>query len=336
MDIAKTYAEFLQSLPLEEITDDIEKAFAKAWYLIRGSGGTRNYDKIMVAISGGADSDIMLDLVERVGHPDVEVVYVFYNTGLEYEATHRHLKNLEQKYGISIHSRRAAVPVPVGVKQYGYPFVSKKVSDYIHRLQSHDFKWEDRSFEELYKEYPTCKVALKWWCNAWGEGSRMNISNWKWLKEFMLEQPPMIPIGDGCCTGAKKRTAHLAEKDLNPDLLLQGVRRSEGGSRATAYSSCFSEVYGGCDLYRPLYWFKKADKKVYADVFDVCHSACYTQYGLPRTGCACCPFGNFEKELEAAKQYEPKLYKAAMNVFGPAYEYTRAYHEFRDRMEQST
>ena len=65
------------------------------------------------------------------------------------------------------------------------------------------------------------------------------------------------------------------------------------------------------------------------------HSRCYTQYGLPGTGCACCPFGsNFENELKAAEQYEPKLHKAATKVFGASYEYTRAYLKFKAERKQ--
>lgn len=33
------------------------------------------------------------------------------------------------------------------------------------------------------------------------------------------------------------------------------------------------------------------------------------------------------------KRYEPKLYKAACNIFGDAYDYTRKYREFRDKGE---
>ena len=62
----------------------------------------RNGGKIMVSISGGSDSDIMLDMFERLGYDEGEVVYVWFDTGLEYDATKRHLKYLEQKYGIDI------------------------------------------------------------------------------------------------------------------------------------------------------------------------------------------------------------------------------------------
>jgi|GEM_PF-5059842 len=57
--------------------------------------------KIMVAISGGSDSDILVDLFCRLD-PKRKVQYVFYNTGLEYEATKRHIEELKEKYEIEV------------------------------------------------------------------------------------------------------------------------------------------------------------------------------------------------------------------------------------------
>ena len=107
------------------------------------------------------------------------------------------------------------------------------------------------------------------------------------------------------------------------------MRKAEGGARASAYRSCFDENSGRPDRFRPIFWLKDSDRDAYDRAFGVTHSDCYSVYGLTRTGCACCPFGrNFEAELEAAKKYEPKLYAAAVNVFGDAYAYTRAYREY--------
>lgn len=331
MEQYNTMSEMLLTAPKNA---EIQSAIIKAWGHIHGyrtetSGAFTMYPKIMVSISGGADSDIMLDLIERIGHPLSEVQYVFFDTGMEFNATKVHLTYLEQKYGITINRYKAKVPVPLGVKRYGVPFMSKQVSEWIQRLQKHHFKWEDRPFEELYAEYPRCKAALRWWCNGWGKKSKMNIDQNPWLKEFMVLNPPDFPISNACCIGAKKETAHEIEKQIDPDLSCQGIRKAEGGSRAIAYSTCFSEIHGACDQLRPIFWFKKADKEEYERHYAITHSDCYTVYGLRRTGCACCPFGkNFEAELAAAKQYEPLLYKAAVHIFGKAYEYTRKYHEF--------
>ena len=196
----KTYdslLDFLDSIDNSTITGEIQTAFIKAWGKIHGYGGGGSeikpftmYPKIMVSVSGGADSDIMIDMIERIGYPLSQVEYVFFNTGMEFQATIRHLNFLEQKYGIEIKRFKAKVPVPLGVQKYGAPFLAKKVSQNISRLQKHNFRWEDRPFEELYKEYPYCKSALRWWCNGWSENSSQNIKRYKYLKDFMVENPP--------------------------------------------------------------------------------------------------------------------------------------------------
>lgn len=315
-------------------TYEIQKAFIKGYNKIHGYDTFRRYDRIMVSLSGGSDSDIVLDYCERIGYPHGTLKYVFFDTGMEFEATKRHLDFLEKKYGIEICREKAKIPVPLGCKKYGVPFLSKQVSEWIGRLQRHNFQWENESFDYLLEKYPKCKAALRWWCNAWGENSRLNISKQRWLKEFMIENPPDFAISAGCCSGAKKKTAEMIAKKYNPDLDVQGIRKSEGGARSTAYKSCFDETFMGCDKYRPIFWFKNADKEEYEKAFGVTHSDCYTKYGLKRTGCACCPFGsNFEYELSVAQIYEPKLYKAAMNVFGKSYKYARKYREFKEKMD---
>ena len=305
----------------------VQDAFIKGGSVI-GSGA---YKKISISVSGGWDSDVVVDFISRIPHDKDSVCYVFFDTGMEFQATKEHLDFLEKKYGITIQREKAVVPVPLGVRRYGYPFLAKQVSEYIDRLQRHGFKWEDRPFNELYAEYPRCKSALRWWCNEWGEGSKMNISRWAYLKEFMVANPPTFAISPRCCDGAKKKTAKKFQNANDANLVVQGVRRAEGGVRSVSIKSCFTQTDAGVDTYRPIFWFKDDDKKAYCDTFGVTPSKCYTQYGLSRTGCACCPFGsNFETELAVAEKYEPKLYKAAIKVFGASYEYTRAYRQFKE------
>lgn len=314
-------------------TEEIQVGFATLYPLVHEVGGVRPpYNKIMVSVSGGADSDIVIDMIEKCGYEKGLVNYVFFDTGLEYLATKTHLTELERKYNINIDKYHAKCPVPMAVKKKGYPFISKQVSQFIYRLQKHDFKWEDKSFEQLYKEYPNCKAALRWWCDEFGVKSKMNISWRKGLKEFLVTNPPEIPISDSCCTLAKKNTAKAVAKLVDPDLVITGIRKSEGGVRSTAYTSCFSEKMFEADEYRPVFWFNKSDKIAYEDTFGVTHSCCYSTYGLDRTGCSCCPYGKYwQRELAAAEKYEPKLAVAAKNVFGPVYDYTRRYYDFIGR-----
>ncbi len=329
--IPNTWEELAFTAP----TEQIQSAFAKAYTKFRELNGDPGpYERIMVSVSGGWDSDVMLDMIERIGYAPGTVRYVFFDTGIEFKATKDHLDELEAKYGIKIERIPAKMACAAAVKKYGVPFLSKNISEYIHRLQMHNFKWEDKSFEELYAEYPNCKAALRWWCNRWGEGSQKNISRRAYLKEFMISNPPPVPISNMCCQKSKKDTAAERAKTYNPDLDCQGVRKAEGGQRATAYSGCFDENVGEADKFRPIYWFSDADKLAYTATYGVCRSRCYTKYGLKRTGCACCPFGrDFEHELEAAKEHEPALYTVALAIFGKSYEYTRKYKAFRDEMK---
>lgn len=291
------------------------------------------HNNIACSISGGADSDIMLDIVSKLDL-DKKVHYVFFDTGIEMVATKKHLDYLENRYGIKIEHIKHDTPIPVAVKKYGYPFLSKKFSDYIERLQKHNFQWEDGTFEELDKKYPNCQTALRWWCNAWGEKSSANIERAPYLKEFMMQNPPTFHISPKCCDYGKKKPADMAAKKYDVDLTLIGVRKAEWGARAMAYKTCLVDGKHGLQHF-PLFWFKDEDKKAYEDACNIVHSDAYTVYGCKRTGCAGCPFASrFEDELKMLQEHEPNLYKAVCNIFGPSYEYTRAYREFRDKKKE--
>lgn len=301
----------------------IYDSFAKLFDMIP------RYKKVAVSISGGADSDILIDMITKCNF-DTDITYIWYDTGLEYQATKDHLKYLEEKYGITIEKYKAVKPIPLAIRHHGLPFISKYASAMLSRLQRHNFQYEDEPFEVLLKKYPKCKSALKWWCNERGETSSFSIGRTKYLKEFLIENHPDFPISDLCCVYAKKKVAHNYITDNNVDLNITGLRKSEGGIRSARFTSCFDYKKNDADYYRPIFWYKNADRKEYEELFDVVHSKCYTQYGLTRTGCACCPFGkDFEKELQLAQEYEPKLYVAVNNIFGKSYELTRKFNEFK-------
>lgn len=311
----------------------------RAWSKINND----KYKKIVCALSGGSDSDVMADIIWQCDK-DGKVEYVWFDTGLEYQATKNHLNLLREKYNIEIKPYKAIVPIPTSCKKYGQPFVSKNASEMIDRLQCHGFQWEDEPLDILlqrYCEWNTkkqdwvgCKGALMWWCNA-NESVQFNIAYNKYLKEFMIQNPPKFKISSKCCKYAKKDVLHKLVANEGYDLNVFGVRRAEGGIRQTAYKSCFDENGEGYDNYRPLFWYTNSDKEDYENHYGIVHSKCYTEYGLERTGCAGCPFGrDFEQELEVIEKYEPKLFVAVNNIFGDSYEYTRKYREFCKEMDE--
>ena len=321
--------DLLKTVPRNQTIGD---NFIRAWSIINKS----QYQNICCFISAGSDSDIVIDICTKV---DIhhKITYIFINPGLEFTATKEHVKYLEQKYGIKIKVYEAwkyGMTIPASCKKYGQPFVSKMVSEFIHRLQIHGFKWEDKPFDELYEEYPRCKSALMWWCNL-KPGKRNNISWNKWLKEFLIENPPEFPISNLCCKKSKKDISHKVVSEMNCDLSIIGVRKAEGGARATAYKNCYSQKDGETDEYRPIFWYTNEDKRCYEEHYGIVHSKCYTEYGMKRTGCCGCPCGrNIDFELDVLKEHEPNLYKAVCNVFHDSFEYTKRYKDFQNEMNR--
>jgi 3'-phosphoadenosine 5'-phosphosulfate sulfotransferase (PAPS reductase)/FAD synthetase len=345
--------ELLKSLPNNKtIVDNAVIAWSKI--------NSPKYEKILCSVSGGSDSDIMLDIVFKCDK-DNKVIYVWFDTGLEFQATKDHLKYLEDLYGIEIIRNKAIKPIPTCCKEFGQPFISKYVSDMISRLQAYDFKWENEPIEVLVeryceevpvknqksaefngKFYQGCVSALRWWCNDYftmeGFRSHFNINYIYGLKEFIISNPPLFKISANCCTYAKKGVSKNLKKQYKADLEIIGVRKAEGGARATAYKNCFSEYEDSADEYRPLFWYTSQDKLDYEHWFKIKHSDCYEKYGMLRTGCACCPYGwvreNLKDELKVCEVYEPKLYKAVNNVFKDSYEYLDEFLKFRKEFKQ--
>lgn len=303
--------------------------------LLKAGNVISRFSKPCCSISGGKDSDIMLDLISRVDKRN-RVKYVWFDTGIEYQATKDHLDYLEQKYGVKICREKAIKPIPISCKEYGQPFLSKRVSDMIERLQRHNFQWEDDTYENLIAKYPKCKTAIGWWTNHF-ESIQFNIDYNKYLKEFIIQNPPQFKISSKCCTYAKKKVGNRFNEKEGCDLTIIGVRKAEGGVRSSAYKNCFTnnDEKLKASQYRPLFWYVDADEELYDKLFNIQHSDCYAKYGLKRTGCVGCPYGrNLEEELAIIEKYEPKLLKAVTNVFRDSYEYTRRFRGYVKQRKQ--
>ena len=102
--------------------------------LIRGWAKVNSplYDTEICLVSGGADSDDMVDIIWRCDLGN-KVVYAWFDTGLEYQATKDHLEYLEKKYGIEIKRLKATKPIPTTCKEYGQPFMPKLLKIIIEK-----------------------------------------------------------------------------------------------------------------------------------------------------------------------------------------------------------
>lgn len=81
----------------------------------------REHPNAICSYSGGADSDIMIGLIERTrqifGLPPIK--YVFFNTGLEMKATKDHVKYVAEKYGVEIEEVRPKINIVQSTRKYG-------------------------------------------------------------------------------------------------------------------------------------------------------------------------------------------------------------------------
>lgn len=294
------------------------------------------YKKVFVSISAGADSDVVLDMVMRTCEDKSILTFGYFNTGLEYCCSLEWLNFLRLKYSIDIKEYKPDTPIPLAIHKYGVPFLSKQVSEFLQRLQKHNFDFANdgnKSYEELIQKYPKCLSAVGWWCD-YNKCASFNVSYHSYLKDFIIENPPTFKISNRCCDLAKKKVAHKVYEEEGFDLYLTGIRRAESGVRQVKYKTCFDSKDNKASHYRPIFWYSDQDRLEYEKMFDVHHSDLYEVRGYKRSGCCSCSFGrDYEFELEQTKKYEPKLYKAAINLFGPAYEYTRAYHKYREEMK---
>ena len=314
----------------------------------------RQHPNAICSYSGGADSDILIDLIERTRKafnlPPVK--YVFFNTGLEMQATKRHVKETAEKYGVEIEEARPKVNIVQATRTHGVPFVSKIMSAGLEGWQKKEIplsvydeynQAEDKvaKRKELKERYPKCETTINFLCccNSKGEprpNIQLVINSSKYMLDFIKESPPDFQVSAKCCDYCKKQVAHRVQKSY--EMIITGERRDEGGMRSvprseewnTTNTMCFSETADGKYRFKPLYYVTDKDKAWYKEYYNIRYSDAYEVYGLTRTGCCGCPIScKAVDDLEKIRPYEPNVVKAAWNIFGKSYDYRKKYNEYK-------
>lgn len=317
----------------------------------------RQHPNAICSYSGGSDSDILIDIIERTRKMFSDgclpaVKYVFFNTGLEMKATKDHVRTTAEKYGVEIEECRPKINIVKSTREHGIPFVSKIMSQGLEGWQKKGIplsiadeyaEAEDKAAKrkELKERYPKCESVINFLCccNSAGE-SRPNIqlviNSSKYMLDFIRECPPDFKISAKCCDYCKKQLAHRVQKSY--EMIITGERRDEGGMRSVPRSEqwnetntmCFSETADGKYRFKPLYYVSGQDKAWYKEHYGIRYSDAYEVYGLTRTGCCGCSISSKAvDDLEKIRPYEPNVVKAAYNLFGKSYEYREMYNEYK-------
>lgn len=300
--------------------------------------------------SGGSDSDVMLDIVERVRKifnlPPVK--YVFFNTGLEMAATKRHVKETAENYSVEIEEVKPKKNIVLATREFGLPFVSKIMSAGLEGVQNKHIPLEihdeynnadDKVAKraELKERYPNAEAAINFLCccNSKGEprpNIQLVINSSKYMLDFIKENPIPFKVSNKCCDYCKKKPAHEIQKGY--EMIITGERRDEGGMRSVpkkdSSSMCFTETASGQYRLKPLFYVSDADKAWYKEHYGIRYSDAYEVYGFTRTGCSGCSISSRAvDDLEKLRLFEPNLVKAAWNIFGDSYRYRQAYNDYK-------
>ena len=301
----------MQSLPLS-VKILMTKRRIREWY---------DYwdGQVYVSFSGGKDSTVLLHIAREI-YPDIEAVFV--NTGLEYPEIQQFVKTFD-----NVTILRPKMRFDEVIKKYGYPIISKEVSECIYQgrlaLKTNGEKYPYR----LLKLFGTAKDKN-------GNKSIFNKEKYKPLlyTDFMCSHY--------CCNVMKKKPAkQYAKQSGKKPITAQMASESKIREQQWIKNGC-----NGFDMKSPIsnpmsFWTEQdvlqyikenniPIASVYGDVVykedgdqmrieDYGIEGCGTEKlcttGCNRTGCIFCAFGAHlekgESRFERLKRTHPRQYE---------------------------
>ena len=124
----------MQSLPLSAKVRMTE-ARIRAWVDMYGEDG------VYVSFSGGKDSTVLLHIVRNL-YPNVKAVFV--DTGLEYPEIREFVKTFD-----NVDWLKPKINFKQVIEKYGYPFISKEVSECVDGARKYVKTLTDRQTDTL-------------------------------------------------------------------------------------------------------------------------------------------------------------------------------------------
>lgn len=292
-----------QSEPLEA---KIRRSIAKIgeWY--------KAYDNhCYVSFSGGKDSTVLADMCAKWCKEINTTLYlVFVNTGLEYPEIRKHVEFFAQwlrdKRGteVILEILRPEMRFDEVIKKYGYPIISKEVSQAV---------------AEYRKNPDGCRKARF-------EGTGRYIKSAYSLKKWAPLAKTDIPVSHKCCYVMKKNPAKKYEKETGRKPIIATMAEE-------SYLRRQKWLISGCNAFgakrptsQPMSFWTEQDVLRYLKIYDIPIASVYGDIvcdgannklkatGCDRTGCMFCGFGcHLEKpgegRFERLKETHPRQYE---------------------------
>ena len=319
----------LQALPLHQKIG-VTIARVTEWY--------EAFDgNIFVSLSGGKDSTVLWDIVHKL-FPDVPAV--FSNTGLEYPEISEFAK------GICTDVVSPKMAFTEVIKNYGYPIISKEVSEAIYyarrnncsqtvnvereREREQDVQPTEsapNSAEQDATHIPQKQVRRKMLMGSFGSTDGTEKSKFNKEKWLPLVYTP-FKISHYCCNVMKKSPIGVYQR-YTKRYPIVGTMTEESRMRKQAW------LRHGCNAFNskkkvssPMSFWTEQDVLEYIKTFDIDICSVYGEIetldngklhctGCQRTGCVFCGFGchlekGSDRRFLRLKETHPKLYDYCM------------------------
>lgn len=284
----------MQGLPLELKIRKSEQRITE-WY--------DSWDgQVYVAFSGGKDSTVLLDIVRNL-YPNVPAVFV--DTGLEYPEIKKFVKTYR-----NVDILKPDMPFNKVIEKYGYPVVSKKVCEIVHKLRNNNLNERHRNYLLYGDERGNYGTLPKKW-------------------HILLDAP--FESSEHCCKVMKKQPFDRYAKRTGRYPYI-GMLADESRARTRLY------LKTGCNAFdlrikksMPLGFWRTQDILEYAYTYDlpICgvygdimktSDGTFVTTGVKNTGCMFCCFGvHLEQKPNRFQQMaksHPKHYKFCMDTLG--------------------
>lgn len=253
--------------------------------------------KVYVSFSGGKDSTVLLDMARRI-YPDI--IAVFIDTGLEFPEIRSFVKSFD-----NVVTLRPKMRFPDVIAKYGYPVISKYVSEDIYYAQK-GRQWAVNRANRL---------------NSDGSYSKYRESRKDY--SYLIDAP--FKIGSYCCNVMKKNPAKTYEKSSGNKPIL-GTMTEESNLRKNAWLKNGCNSFGGRGVSTPMAFWTEQDVLQYLQQTKIAYCDIYGDIieekdklkttGAYRTGCMFCMFGvHLDKEsnnFQRMKATHPKQYEYCM------------------------
>ena len=270
-------------------------------------------ENFYISFSGGKDSTVLSHLVD-MALPGNIIPRVFINTGIEYFDIVNFVKSLasEDDRFVIISSHK---PIKKVLEENGYPFKSKEHSQIVAVYQNSGIGKSVRCYlgEEGYKQR-TCPKILR----------------------YQFEEGFKLRVSDKCCLNLKKKPFAKWKADNGKSIVMTGMRKSEGGLRASIKGCILTDDKGNLVKFHPLLvvsdefeqWLIERERIKLCKLY-------YPPYNFKRTGCKGCPFSlDLQEQLTLMEIYMPNERAQCEQIWKPVYEEYRRIGFRLDKCEQ--